>query len=145
MLARYESNAATSLASGAWTVINYEDVVYDGYGLVTTGAAWKFTSIYDGYYYIHATFLTVNTSWASGNTLYLGIFRNGSAEGYVRRHQYQAAVTAYGFVGGGLMVRLAVGDYVDARGNQNTGGAVSTYSSNAYYNQISIFHCGYYV
>jgi len=144
MLVRYESNSSTSLTDLNWTVMNYEDLVSDPYGLVTVGAGWKFEPIVNGYYYVHATLMTASASWAVGERVILSVYIDGAEEARLDRWNPEAAISDYVFVGGGNLVYIAIGSDLDIRVYQNSGGALGTYTS-AVYNKVSIFHAGYYV
>lgn len=113
---RYTSTAGQSIPTSSITIIDYDTVNYDFYSLVTTGASWKATAKVHGIYDItaHAGYSTYNTN----NNYDIFIYKNGTV--YSRTS----------FAGDSTpsitdSVELDVGDYVDIRTSQDTGGSVA--------------------
>ena len=143
MLAQYETDAAQTI-EGTFEVVNYDTANSDPYGLVTTGAAWKFTSIWNGYYYITASLMFTSAAWLAGERGVLAVYLDGSVAAYIDRCNVQTNNTFYMFLGGNYLAYIPSGSYIDIRVSHDNGSSINL-SSNAYYNQVSIFHAGYYV
>lgn len=145
MLARYETDTA-QVIEGAVEVVNYDTALSDPYGLVTTGAAWHFDPIESGYYYITASVMLENTAWLAGERGVLSVYLDGARVAVIDRFPFAANVTQFMFLGGGYLAYIPIGSYVDVRvTHDHVAASVNLYSTNANYNQISIFHAGYYV
>jgi len=138
MLVRYTSNTAYNFG-GVATIMNYEDVVYDPYGIVTIGAAWKFTANHDGYYLAKASILWANFDWQPGWTVYQDIFKNNGLFSRLDRWQTNLnAAARYLHQHGHDMVWLEKGDFIDFRYLQTSGAARATHN-NPVFNYCAIY------
>lgn len=140
-LAVYSSNTAQAMASIAFTVVNFEDVVVDTDTAVTTGAAWKFTipSGEAGDYMVTAhVALTVTTSRAFH--VALSVFKNGSEAARIYQHDGTTSAIAGEITlsGATLIPNLAAGDYLDIRLFQSTGGASRNTVATTEKNRVTI-------
>ena len=138
-LIRYKTNAGQTIGSGAITVINYEDLVYDPYFLVTTGANWVFTANHAGYYMVQAmAIFTTTDAWALGEIGTLMLYKNGGQFSVLDfKDNYSADANLMALHGNDL-VYMAVGDTLDIRIYQGTGGNLDLYNDGDY-NYVSIW------
>lgn len=126
IVARYSTNAGQSIGDSAWPVINFEDQVYDPYGLVTVGASWKFTAPIGGYYLV-----TEMISFAASvSNAIVGLQINGSTYCYLNRGSIR-------WLPGSTVVYMAADDYLWIRLGHFTGSSVAL-DSNSTYNHITI-------
>jgi len=137
--AHFASNAGQDIPNADWTIVDYEDQIYDPDDLVTTGAAWKFTAGTEGYYHVTAAVVFAGTAdWTAVKSARLSIYVNGVAGEQI---DYKAnrdnTATQYVQVSGSTDVHLGVGDFVDIRVYQNTGAALALVA-NALYNYVAI-------
>jgi len=97
---------------------------------VTVGAAWKFTCPTGkaGIYHVEADATFASVAWAAGNVAQLFLYKNNALYSVLRRKTLEGAITFYNNVHGSDTVSLAVGDYIDIRTSQNTGGAVALHT-----------------
>lgn len=136
----YDTNAGQSLANNTTTIINYEDVVADPDGLVTVGAAWEFVVPVTGLYLIIAQIAFVSsTAWALGERGILQGFVNGAQRvNFDRKDNFSTGATAQVMVlSGAAIVVCTVGDTIDIRANQNTGGSLALDTTSSF-NQVYI-------
>jgi hypothetical protein len=100
--------ASTGGTSSTATPINFDTQVYDANGLVTTGAAWKFTAPVAG--------KAVVKSFAQSGTAndsYVAVYKNGSK---YKTFAYCSDGTSVSLINGeGFTVPLSAGDYFDIR------------------------------
>lgn len=127
--ARYTSTSTAGITT-TQTILNYDTVVQDTHGAVTTGASWKFTAPMPGFYEVTAQYLTSSALIANATDNWsLQIFKNGSADQALAT-EYAAAVSTRRLqVGGSAVLYLIAGDYIDLRHSVNTG---ATHSLAAY-------------
>ena len=141
----YATDAAQSIATGAASVVvDFEDVIYDPLGLVTTGAGWAFTAPAAGLYQVTAAILFAgSTGWAAGERGLLEVFQDGSLVFDLDRKD--------NYVSGGasLLMRLqgscavvcAAGDTLDVRVAQSSGAPIALLNQ-ANWNYVSITRLG---
>jgi len=130
VVARYTTNAGQSIANATTTIVDFEDVTFDPSSAVTVGAAWKFTCPTGkaGIYHVEADATFASVAWAAGNVAQLFLYKNNALYSVLRRKTLEGAITFYNNVHGSDTVSLAVGDYIDIRTSQNTGGAVALHT-----------------
>ncbi len=130
--ARYTfGNTAQTIGSGAVTIVNFDTVDYDPYACVTVGAAWKYTVARNrhGIYHVHAmvTFAS-NAGWESGEAAILYLYKNNSV--YCRLDRVAAHTgTIIVAPAGGTDIKLAAGDYIDIRVEQDSDGDIDISAS----------------
>lgn len=141
--ARYTTNAGQSIPNNAFTVVNFEDVDYDPFSLVTTGASWAFTCPVDGYYQIIAVVTWASTTtWAPAEDTQIDVYQNGSSAAILaRRDGMPTGVALANSLSGGAVLSCAAGDTLDVRAYQNTGGALALLNSGLY-NHVAISLAG---
>lgn len=131
---RYETVAGQSIANGSYTLVDFGSMAFDPYGLVTTGAAWKYTAPANGFYAVAANILYANTvTWADAEGAGLRLYKNDASD-LVMGFTYgigSASSFARG-QNGMALVKLAEGDYVDVRAFQNTGAALNLNTSSRF-------------
>jgi hypothetical protein len=118
------------------TVLPFEDAVLDEDGLVTPGAAWKYTAPHDGLYRITLKAISNSLTIAAGNKVILGVTKNGAATYEATMHIFtaQAATTLELFIGGVGEVVLASGDYIQPVILSTAGGFTITRNNAFNYN-----------
>lgn len=133
-VARYTSNAGYSLPSGGTYVMNYEDVGFDPFNLVTIGSNWKFTAPVGGYYLVEASLSLVgSTAWALGEFFILSLYINGGTAIHALHRTNTLTSGSEAFGAGSTIVHLDAGDYLDIRVYQNSGSNIAisgTYGNN---------------
>jgi len=141
--ARYSTNAGQSINDSLATIVDFEDVVYDTDGAVTTGASWKFTCPVGkgGYYLIDCMIMFASNAWTSGKVIELTIYKGGVLYSDISRETWQSSTTLYRDAKGSDVILLAAGEYIDIRVYQNSGGALDLYT-NGTYNHVAISKIG---
>lgn len=135
-LAVYQTNAAQSIASGSFAVINFGTVVTDTDSAVTTGAGWKFTvpAGKGGHYLITANArfgaLTANTG-----IIQLAIFIGGSQS--ISGNACDASNGATQALNVSGVLSVAAGQTIDVRAFQSQG-ANRSLNAQFFDNSISI-------
>jgi hypothetical protein len=141
IVARYQTNAGQSIASGSTpVVVNFEDVAIDTHSAVTTGASWHFTAPVGGPYAISSivTF-TGTTGWADTELGTLYTCKNAGATTVLDyKDDYGSASSVYMSLSGSDIVYMAAGDTLDVRVIQTSGAALALLGD-AQYNYVAIF------
>jgi len=141
-IARYTTAAGQSISNTTVTIVDFGTKVADTHGLVTTGAAWKFTAARDAYYLASACVMfSGTTEWGSHESSYIELWKNGSKYSVLEwRHAYSITVgqAQYIMLSGNDVIYLQVGDYIDIRVYQGSGGSLAL-ASDAANNRVSIF------
>ena len=138
--ARYTTNAGQSIPNGAFTIVDFEDLVYDTDTAVTTGASWKFTcpAGQGGPYRVSAMLLFTSTAtWAAGEIAQMSVFKGGVEYTALDRKTSESATTLYKEVKGSVDVYLSSGNYMDIRVFHNSGAALALHNDGLY-NYVSI-------
>ena len=104
----------TSKTSGPTVPLNFDTIVSDTHGAVTTGAAWKFTALTAGKYVVQASHI------ASGASVTTQIFKNGVFADNILTSPFSAG---NGQVNGSTELDLIAGDYIDIRFDSSTSSA----------------------
>ncbi|MFJ7269435.1 hypothetical protein ACIQV3_22785 [Streptomyces sp. NPDC099050] len=121
-LAILQQTVVQSVAHGAWGVITFDTEIKDTYnGHSTTSNTSRYVCQLAGTYRItgRAAFAT-NSTGSRGARIHLnGTYIQGAAN-------LGAAGTLAGIFEASHLLDLAVGDYVEVAGGQNSGGALST-------------------
>jgi hypothetical protein len=137
-VARYVATLGQSIPYNANTVINYDTMVYDPHGTVTTGASWTFTAPATGYYQVNASFLFAGATWSVSTYWSLYIYVNGSVYSSPNGGNVQAAAFIGVEGGGGDIIQMTMGDTLNVQIIQTgTGGAIAL-NTYQYANYISI-------
>lgn len=143
VVAAYTTNAGQSIPTGGGmnTIVNFDTLVVDARGAVTTGAGWQFVAPAAGVYAVLAriTFAT-STTWAESEVARLRIFVNGAPGAVLGQENGRdfSASTQEMSAGGPATVVLAAGDALDLRAAQTSGGALALLNSHAF-NHVAIF------
>lgn len=114
--AYYRSSTASNTAN---TQINFDTLMYDTHGAVTTGASWKFTAPVSGYYDVKCVSSTNNTAYS------LRVYKNGSANQVITGVPNTSAFQTFG----SSKISLTAGDTIDLRNDTTSnivGGTPST-------------------
>jgi hypothetical protein len=142
--ARCTTVAAQSIPNNTNTVVDFDTVVDDPDGLVTTGAGWVFTAPVAGRYHVTASVMfAASVNWALGTKnaqLFLAV--NGVALSYLDYNDSRVAGTSqFQVVHGSDSALLAMGDTISILVRQSTGGALALLNS-AFGNYVKIFRNG---
>jgi hypothetical protein len=138
--ARYTSNAGQSFPDVTTTIVNFEDKEFDTHDSVTVGGSWKFTAPISGLYQV-TTILSFNSVSATTSQVFdIDLYKNGSLYATLGE-QPGTGATLYYRIGGGTLVKLNAGDYIDFRLYQNTGGSKALYAGGTH-NYVSIHRVG---
>lgn len=145
--ARYTTNTAQTFINNTAAIVNYEDMVSDPLGLVTTGAGWFFSCPTPGCYRVTASILfDAITTWAAGEPARLDIWRNGAPYSYIDWRDFLTGGTnQYMWLSGSDDVFDCVaGDALQVLAIQVSGVNIPLYSASiaAIYNHISIARIG---
>ncbi len=124
LTAVYTTNAGQTIATASVTVVDYEDKEYDPNGRVATGASWAYTVLIAGDYRVSAGLrMAYSTTWADGEPYLLYVYKNGAVSRILARiDSMGSANISPGISGSALLTNLAVGDTIDIRVYQNSGG-----------------------
>ena len=109
--------AGQTITNATTSVVDFGTQTFDDLGLVTTGAAWKFTAAKSGKYAVHAAVRYGNSlAWSSGSYVGIHLYKNGSS--YSSNDTLiQAAVTPAQGPSAQITdtIDLVKGDYIDIR------------------------------
>jgi outer membrane biosynthesis protein TonB len=133
--ARYTSAAGQSIPSDSAnaTVIDFGTKAFDTHNAVTTGANWRFIAPVRGAYLVTASLLFTNTTtWALGKFGALAVFVNNALLAYIDRKDNYPNSNLYMQLSGSLVVNVATGDAISVRVLQNSGAALTLFTSAAY-------------
>lgn len=125
-------------AAGAGEVVNFDTLVKDTHGAVTTGAAWKFTAPLPGLYKVSSMITYVSSAWTDGNFAEIQLRKNASV---LRRLDYnEIIVTGTNTVTlhGTTLVECVAGDTLDVLTDHNRTTGDTTLLNDATFNYISI-------
>jgi hypothetical protein len=140
VVARYITTAGQSIPDTTITIVDYGTLVHDTNSLVTTGASWAFTAKQAGYYHVDAALTYASsTTWALGEAAGLLLYKNGVLYSRLDRvdNMNSAATAQFMTINGSDVVYLAVGDSINIRTNQTTGGALALFTGTGF-NYVSI-------
>lgn len=85
--ATYSTNVGQTVsASATLTLVDFEDMVSDPLGLVTTGAGWAYTAIRPGMYEVSALLSPITNAGADTNILDISTYVNGVSSNIFRRY-----------------------------------------------------------
>jgi len=122
--AKRTKNDSQSLPNNIYTIIAYDDLVYDTLSeLDSTG---RFTATVGGTYSASASLATNSAAWSVGGQIVIAIFKNGVIEsqgGWWISATASSVITAVTVTSD---VILAATDYIDIRIYHNQGGAITT-------------------
>lgn len=125
-------------AAGSGEVVNFDTLVKDTHGAVTTGAAWKFTAPLPGLYKVSSMITYVSSAWTDGNFAEIQLRKNSSV---LRRLDYnEIIVTGTNTVTlhGTTLVECVAGDTLDVLTDHNRTTGDTTLLNDATFNYISI-------
>jgi len=141
--ARYQSNSGQGFNSSEFAIVNFEDITYDPLGLCTTGASFKCTADRVGKWRVCATILfSTAAGWDVGEQAQMALYKNGETTSILSNAVAEVSSSNSRFLNGCDEISLALGDYIDVRGYQDSGGAVSL-QSNAVFNYLTFTYIGY--
>lgn len=124
VLSAYSRNTTQSIPNTTATVIDFDDVVSDTHGLVTTGASWKHVVNVAGDYEAQAFV------WWDGNATGsrdIRVYKNGSLFRYIA-HTSNPGANPFG-QGGSCIVPCVAGDEISFVTQQSSGGSLDLGSS----------------
>ncbi len=131
IIARYDTDAGQSISHNTDTIVDFDSITfgYDSHNCVTTGAAWKFTSLKDAYYSVKAHIRYVSAAWVANEYNYLTLYRDAGAVAYLQQDRCRANVTQEMESKGATSIYIAKDSYIDVRAYQYTGVAVALTTS----------------
>lgn len=138
--ALYTTDAGQSIPYGAFTIVDFENLVHDTDAAVTTGASWKFTcpTGQGGQYRVSIMLLFTSTStWAAAEHAEAFVYKGGVAYTCLARTTAESATTLYRELNGSADVYLSAAEYIDIRVFQGSGGAIAL-ANDGLYNHVSI-------
>jgi uncharacterized membrane protein len=142
VVARYTTAAGQSIANAPVTpvIVNFGTLVRDPYSRVTVGAAWKFTANVAGDYGVSASILFAATAaWADTEAGYIALYLNNALYSNLhRKDSYTAATAVFMMLSGMDTIYLNVGDFIDIRAFQNSGGALALFND-ATFNYVNVW------
>ena len=127
ILGKANTSAGQSISSGSYTIVNFDNVLYDTHGSITTGAGWQMEIHETGFYWVKARCTFDASSWAANTSLGLAVYKNtGSVSPYLAFFRTEAASGSdLPSVEGSDIYYFEAGDLIDIRVFQNNGGAKS--------------------
>lgn len=137
IIALYETNAGQTFTDGSgFEIVNFEDKILDTHNAVTVGASWKFTAPISKSYKLDFDIMFTSNSWDAGDSREIRVYKNGVAF-YDVYEAVEATISTNIHLGGGTVVNLNKGDYIDIR--LDIGGETTTLDTGAMSNRISIY------
>jgi len=134
---RYASSAGQVITDTE--IIDFGTEEFDSHSAVTTGASWKFTAPMAGYYSVSPSILVASIGYVNGDSVILGVYKNGSLEGYLDRWESpDAGSTQYVPVNGNILVKMDAGDYIDVRITEERAAGNITLQASTDYVYVSI-------
>lgn len=136
--ARYDTAVAQSITNNTITIVNYGTLVYDDGACVTTGAAWSYLCASAGIYSVKASILYgTTTTWAAGEEASLYLYRNGTLYSSLHRRDDMLTAATFVHLQGSDDIRLAVGDTINIRTRQVSGGSLALWIDRIF-NRVAI-------
>jgi hypothetical protein len=136
------TSTAQSFTSGVLAIVQYNTAGYDPFGAITTGAAWKYTVAIAGCYQVNAGILWAQTTaWAPGEPTYLYLYKNGVGNYALDYRDDESTANHYVRLSGSALIQCSIGDALDIRALQTTGGVLGLHTD-ATYNYFSIVRVG---
>jgi hypothetical protein len=127
--ARARSSGGQSVAHNSAVVVDFNDIVFDDLGCITTGASWQFRAPAAGIYHVAtAVLFAASTEWSVGETANIQIWRNGTTISIPDRMDLMPPSSVYAHLGGSDLISLAAGDLLRIAVYQATGIALPIYS-----------------
>lgn len=143
--ARYTTNAGQSIANAASPVVDFEDIVFDDRGSVTTGASWKFTAPISGKYDVTTMLTYASDTFTAAGVVELILYKSGSSYAYLDKHYTEVTGTREVVVKGHASVRLLAGEYIHIQtGHSESAARLLRSSSGQLFNYIDIIRTGQY-
>lgn len=112
--AGYNTNAAQSIVNATTPIVDFEDKIYDTFGLVTVGT-WKFTANKSGVLRVSAMVTFASGIFTLNNRIQLYLYKNGALYEGLNYTTIMATITDPISVEGGSEVQVIAGDYIDVR------------------------------
>lgn len=121
-------------SGGTASIVNFSVVDFDSGSYVTTGASWKFTAPYTGYYHVSAMLQFEGFSgWSANELAYMAVYKNGSIFHYLDRKEAQNTFDLTMALTGSIDVQLNAGQYIDLRAFQSSGSTLDIYPHDGCY------------
>lgn len=114
-VAGYNTAAGQAIANASTAVVNFDTVLYDTFGLVTTGAAWKFTANRAGKIEVGAMVTFASGIFTLNNRVQLYLYKNGALYKGLNYTTIMATVTDPISLAGSAVVTVIAGDTLDIR------------------------------
>jgi hypothetical protein len=127
IVARYHTDQGQSIPDSLYTIVDFEDVDFDPYGLVTTGANWAFTVPVTGYYLVTALLRFNGASWTVTQQAEMAVWVNNLSASYAALDLRQMNVTG-GYIvtlEGSTVIYVAKNDVVNIKVFQSIGAALA--------------------
>lgn len=129
--ARYTSTAGQSITNATTPVIDFATKVYDTHNAVTTGASWKFTAPFTGYYSVNAGMLWGSAAFTVNSATTMYVYKNTAS--YVSKQQRVWASLTTAFPQDiPTTIYLTKGDYIDIRADHGESAARSIHTAAGY-------------
>ncbi len=113
--ASYSTNAGQSISNAATPIIDFEDVTYDTFGLVTTGASWKFTCNRAGKVKVQAMITYASGVFTINTNVKLYCYKNGALYRKLDEDTIMATITDDFSLTGSTDMSVIAGDTIDFR------------------------------
>jgi len=110
------------------TIIQYDDVVYDTLGEYDN-TNYRFTAKQAGYYLITASNTINSLFWNLGDYIMIRIYKNSSLFKSLYKYFFSATNNTGWYLQGSSTVYLEIGDFIDIRMLQESGGNIYTSTS----------------
>lgn len=111
---RVTKDDAQTITDATTEVIEYDDIDYDNLS-EWDNTNHRFYPILSGYYRVKMMFNTASVAWTSGDSIFVGIYKNGTQYSRIGAYIFPATITDYGYVTGSDDIYLVAGDYIDLR------------------------------
>lgn len=140
----YYKTTAQSIPNASATVVNFDAIRRDPSVEVTTGTNWRFTPTVSGTYLVATVIQFASANYGLNVIFEANLFKNGANPqnlGYLT-HQNGSATQAPLLIGSTTIgLDPSLGDYIDVRAYQNTGGSQPLMTGHQY-SRISIMRVG---
>lgn len=130
LIAAASRSTPQSISNATTAVIDFDHVIFDPNGYITTGAGWVFTAPFTGYYQVLFGNLTDTNTWSvAGREINAKYAINGSGGYYLDRQWPITGSPIALFLQGVAVVQLAAGDTFAINTYQNSGASLQTGSA----------------
>ncbi len=130
------TTSAQSIANASTVVVNFDTVNWDTFGLITTGAGWKYTANRAGKIMVDAMVTFASGVFTINNQIKLFVYKNGVLFRSLSYITINATVTDPMGISGGALVNVIAGDTIDVRVShgESAGRALTSTATENYIN-----------